>query len=186
MESLKALFWAPFLFLLYINDLPHALLDKATPILFADDTSLIITGKNTSSFQEDINVIFGQISQWFQDIWLSLNISKTNFMQFSNEASNYNDLNITYENTFITTVKETKFLGLNINNTLSWTTHIDKIIPKLCSACFAVRSVRPFFIPTDVTNDLFFLFSFHNVLWHNILGSIILRSTSFQITEDNN
>ena len=53
-----------------------------------------------------------------------------------------NDLNITYENTSITTVKETKFLGLNINNTLSWTTHIDKIIPKLCSACFALRSVR--------------------------------------------
>jgi len=80
MESLKALFWAPFLFLLYINDLPHALLDKATPILFAADTSLIITGQNTSSFQEDINVIFGQISQWFQDNWLSLNISETNFM----------------------------------------------------------------------------------------------------------
>jgi hypothetical protein len=32
----------PLLFLLYINDLPNALSGKATPILFADDTSILI------------------------------------------------------------------------------------------------------------------------------------------------
>jgi len=157
----------PLLFLLYINDLPHALLYKATPILFADDTNLIITGKNTSSLQEDINVMFGQISQWFQDNCLSLNISETNFMQFSNKASNYNDLNITYENTSITTVKETKFVELNINNTLSWTTHIDKIIPKLCSACFAVRSVRPF-VSQQMLRMIYFSY-FHSIMSYGMI-----------------
>jgi hypothetical protein len=34
----------PLLFLLYINDLPNAIIQNATPILFADDTSIIITG----------------------------------------------------------------------------------------------------------------------------------------------
>jgi len=91
----------------------------------------------------------------------------TNFMQFSNKASNYNDLNITYENTFITTVKETKFLGLNINNTLSWTTHIDKIISKLCSACFAVRSVRPF-VSQQMLWMIYFSY-FHSIMSYGII-----------------
>jgi len=65
-------------------------------------------------------------------------------MQFSNKFSNDFDLNITYENNFISSVNETKFLGLNINNTLTRLTHIEKIVPKLCSACFAMRSVKPF------------------------------------------
>jgi hypothetical protein len=33
----------PLLFLLYINDLPHAIMHKATPILFANDKSILIT-----------------------------------------------------------------------------------------------------------------------------------------------
>jgi len=88
-------------------------------------------------------------------------------MQFSNTASNYNDRNITHENTFITTVKETKFLGLNINNTLSWTTHIDKIIPKLCSACFAVRSVRPFV--SQQMLRMIYISYFHSILSYGII-----------------
>jgi hypothetical protein len=37
----------PLLFLLYINDLPLAIDGSATPILFADDTSVIVTDKKT-------------------------------------------------------------------------------------------------------------------------------------------
>ena len=65
-------------------------------------------------------------------------------MQFSNKLLNDFDLNITYKNNYISTVNETKFLGIHINNTLTWLTHIEKIVPKLCSACFAMRSVKPF------------------------------------------
>jgi hypothetical protein len=35
----------------------------------------------------------------------------------------------------------TKFLGLQIDNRLNWINHIDKLIPKLSGACYAVRSV---------------------------------------------
>jgi hypothetical protein len=34
------------LFLIYSNDLSNAILHNATPILFADDTSILITGQN--------------------------------------------------------------------------------------------------------------------------------------------
>jgi len=38
----------PLLFLFYINDLPKTIIDKATPILFAGDTSLLINSLNKS------------------------------------------------------------------------------------------------------------------------------------------
>jgi hypothetical protein len=39
-------------------------------------------------------------------------------------------------------VNDLKFLGLNINNTLTWKPHIETILPKLSSACFAMRSIK--------------------------------------------
>jgi hypothetical protein len=44
-------------------------------------------------------------------------------------------------------VKNINFLGIYINNTLSWKTHIDKILLTLSSACFAIRTVKPFMSP---------------------------------------
>jgi hypothetical protein len=43
----------PLLFLLYINDLPNAVTHNVVPILFADDTSVIITSQNVHEFQND-------------------------------------------------------------------------------------------------------------------------------------
>ena len=44
----------------------------------------------------------------------------------------------------IANVYNTEFLGLTLDNTLSWRTHIDTIIPKLSSARFALRVIKPF------------------------------------------
>jgi hypothetical protein len=57
-------------------------------------------------------------------------------------------------------VYNTKFLGLTSDNTLSWRTHIETIIPKLSSASFALRVVKPF-----LSQDS----GFCNDLWINIL-----------------
>jgi len=157
----------PLLFLLYINDSPNAVLYNATPILFTDDTSILITGQNVSKFQDNLNVIFGQISEGFQENCLSLNINKTYFMQFSNKFLNNFDLNLTYENNYISTVTEAKFLGIHINNTLTWQTHIEKIVPKLCSACFAMRSVK-LFVSQQLLRIIYFSY-FHSIMSYSLI-----------------
>jgi len=40
----------PLLFLFYINDLPRAINDKSVPVLFADDTSILITSPYKKGF----------------------------------------------------------------------------------------------------------------------------------------
>jgi hypothetical protein len=72
----------PILFILYINDLPNSIMKNATTIIFADDTSILITGQDVNKVQDDRTLTFTQVSEWFKQNSLSLNISKTYFTHF--------------------------------------------------------------------------------------------------------
>jgi len=54
-------FW-PIIIFVYINVLPKAIEHKAMPIIFADDTSILVTNPNNIQFQSDLNVVFGQLN----------------------------------------------------------------------------------------------------------------------------
>jgi len=64
------------LFLIYINDLPKALIQNVLLILFTDDTSIIVTNSNTVDFQLNVNVAFEQLNTWLNVNLLSLNLKK--------------------------------------------------------------------------------------------------------------
>jgi hypothetical protein len=42
----------------------------------------------------------------------------------------------------ITNRSNIKFLGLHIDKMLSWKLHIDKLVTKMSSACYAIRTVK--------------------------------------------
>jgi len=84
----------PLLFLLYINDLPLAIGKNARPILYADDTSIIIVNLNPSPFVNNVNETLMAIHTWFKTNQLSLNLDKTTFLQFCTKNSQKLDFNI--------------------------------------------------------------------------------------------
>jgi hypothetical protein len=75
---------------------------------------------------------------------LSLNYNKTQFIYFVSKSNLDLNLGINFENNYIVGTQNTTFLGLVIDNTLSWKTHIDSLLPKLSSACYAIRSLKSF------------------------------------------
>jgi hypothetical protein len=111
------------LFLVYINDLPKVVECKALPILFADDTSILFTSPNNLQMQSNFNLVSEQLNEWFKYNQLFLNFDKTYFIQFTNESKCTSDIQIKYEDNQVSLANETKFLGLFINNNLSWNTH---------------------------------------------------------------
>ena len=53
-----------------------------------------------------------------------------------------NTLHINYLNKIIANRPHTKFLGLMVDDNLTWNNHIDQLISKLNSACYAIRAVN--------------------------------------------
>jgi hypothetical protein len=79
----------PLLILLYINDFPSAINKLSTPILFADDTSLVITDRNSNNIDMKVDMSFQIVHNWFKSNLLSTNFLKTCCMQFKTKNTYY-------------------------------------------------------------------------------------------------
>ena len=127
----------PLLFLLYVNDL--AMVSNAFwSVLFADDTSLFISGKDAESMSVTINNDLSKIQKWLYCNKLSLNVSKTH-MIFTARNKISTDLDIKINEVCIERVYETKFMGVLVESQLTWKQHIDYTCKKL-SKCIGILS----------------------------------------------
>ena len=81
----------------------------------------------------------------------------------------------------ITTVSTIRFLGLIIDSTLSWKQHIDRIIPKLNRACFAIKQVKPY-MAVESLKTIYFSY-FHSIITYGIIfwGNSIHSQYIFKI-----
>lgn len=120
----------PILFILYINDLPKQS-NILHYLLYADDTNLLITGKDLPNTIQILNNELNNIHTWLQVNKLSINLSKTNYMIFTNSKLPQHLPPIKINNTDITLVTRTKFLGITIDDKLNWKPHIALIKNKI-------------------------------------------------------
>ena len=121
----------PLLFIIFTNDL-HQQLQHCNSILFADDTSLYKSHRNLQYLTWCIEDDMGRIVKCFQVNKLTLNIEKTVCLLFQKQGQT-KEIAIKVDNTIIHNTKETKFLGMWLDEDLKWTTHIQKLILKLTS-----------------------------------------------------
>ena len=77
----QGLFLGPLLFLVYIKDLPMATDSDTKVVLFAYDTSIIITSPNQERLQTALNKTLSDVNLWFKANFLSLNFNKTYYLQ---------------------------------------------------------------------------------------------------------
>ena len=139
----------PILFLIYINDIQHA--TTLNLLSYADDTTVYTSGATLRSIIPKLNEELGNLNQWFMANKLSLNINKTNYMIFTpghlqhdgntQIMINGHELTQAGKNRQLTSVK---FLGLYIDENLTWRHHIDKIQTKLNSSIYAINSMKNF------------------------------------------
>jgi hypothetical protein len=159
------------LFLIYINDLSKSISDKSIPVLFADDTSFIITNRDDNEFRHKVNEVFNKINKWFHSNLLTVKYDKTYFLQFITKANKDNNKQILYSKTKITTVKSIKFLGLTLDTTLNWKHHISELIPRLNKACCAIRSIK-LFMSLNVMRSTYFSYAHYGLtFWGNSTDS---------------
>lgn len=116
------------LFLLYIKDLPSVSQQLAS-ILFADDTTFVISHPNLTSLNTIVNVEFAKIATWLTVNKLTPNINRSFYIMFGSRTSEV-QLNIILNNTLITKHNEGKFLGLHLDSNMTYNSHIQHITKK--------------------------------------------------------
>ena len=90
-------------------------------------------------------------------------------MHFTTKNNSLSNFDIIYTDKKLTTVDIVKFLGLSLDNSLSWRKHIEAIIPKLSIATFATRVVQPF-LSLDSLKQIYYSYS-RSVLTYGIIFS---------------
>ena len=143
----------PLLFILYINDLCNVS-EFLRFVLFADDTNLFASGDNIDTLCNNMNKELHKINFWFKINKLSLNLSKTNFMVFSNKVVIDKDIDIKIDDVNITRVYECKFLGVLIDSKLSWKSHSSLVKDKLIK-CNAIMYKASIYLNSEALRTLY-------------------------------
>ena len=122
----------PVLFSIYINELVSSL-PNCHAHLYADDTILYCSADSPQIATFNLQIAFDSLQTTLSELRLILNSDKTKFMLFTRAR------NIEFESLLITTadgspiekVSEYKYLGIWLDEKLSFKTHVDSLATKL-------------------------------------------------------
>ena len=131
----------PLLFLIYINDLPRCS-NKLNFILYADDTTIYLQGKNITELHDAVNRELLSVSNWLKSNKLTLNISKTVYMVSCPLMTRLAPIDLKIDDLTLKQVDVTKFLGVTIDHQLKWKQHIEDIKVKLSKMTGIMYRVR--------------------------------------------
>ena len=159
----------PLLFIIYINDIPNV---SSLPqsLLFADDTNIFCSHRNTNRLVSIANDELAKIVTWLKAHKLSLNLTKTNFMIFHPRQKKINvEVPLVMENTIIKQVVETKFLRVIIDQHLSWKSHISFVSEKISKTVGIIAKAR-FYLSSKLLLTLYYspvhpYLTYCNVAW---------------------
>lgn len=145
----------PLLFLMFINDIAELQI-KGQLRLFADDTSVFYENTRLETLQNFTRQDIVLLNGYFKANLLSLNLSKTKFMiiHSSRRPVPPHD-EIEFEGHRIEEVPAFCFLGLTLDETMTWGPHIEGLRKKLSSLCGVLRKVSAF-LPRACLESIYF------------------------------
>ncbi len=115
--------------------------------LFADDTSTLGVNCSVTKLQADLDSIF----EWLKSNKLTLNVKKTCQLniRLANSASNPNPNLLLLNNQVVETTMSCKYLGVYLDNRLSFKIHIEYVKHKLAKQCGILAKLRHY-VPKNV------------------------------------
>ena len=131
----------PLLFIIYMNDICNVS-DLLYTILYADDTSVLLNGKNNNELMDIIN----NELQIMRANTLTLNIDKTYYMIFHRARIKNKDfsLGISINNCALKEVENCKYLGIILDTRISWVEHITYVKNKISKGIGIMYQARKY------------------------------------------
>ena len=164
----------PLLFLIYINDLIFCLHNAAVSH-FADNTCITYSSKDLNSLKKVINSDIREVMEWLNSNRLSLNVKMSKLLLFQSKQSkiDLSSFSVSLSGTKMTPENDVKYLGMQIDNNLSWDAHIHNLSTKLGRANGILSKLRHF-IPKNTLKSVYYAV-FHS---HILYGSLVWPLTT--------
>ena len=158
---------SPFLFSLYTADCrtndDDCQLDK-----YADDTALtgLITGDDDAHYKQELD----RFVEWGDENYLLLNVDKTKEMIIDFRRMKTAPPPMTSKGKEVERVQRYKYLGVTIDNTLSWKDNTDALIKKTNTRMYCLRKLRSFNVDSCLlqmfyTATISSILTFASVCW---------------------
>ena len=153
----------PLLFLIYFNDLNH-MVKHSIVHHFVDDTNLLYSSSSlkSKSINKCINHDLKLIVHWLRANRISLNVNKTEIILFcrkNNTISKNMNFRISGQKVIPTT--HTKYLGILMDQHLSWDQHLKMLKQKLSRANGLLAKVHYCLSPNLLRTIYFSIFESH-------------------------
>ncbi len=143
----------PLMFIMYINDLGTYLSDSKVS-LYADDTALYTSSSSQIELVLNLRLEISVVDEWLKANRLTLNTKKTKYVIFGTRASLEHipeDLNIRIANEKIERVKYMKYLGMILDEKLTFDEHINQTYTKASQKLGILRRLREYLDTTTST-----------------------------------
>uniref|UniRef100_A0A7M5VBW5 Reverse transcriptase domain-containing protein n=1 Tax=Clytia hemisphaerica TaxID=252671 RepID=A0A7M5VBW5_9CNID len=151
----------PLLFLVYINDL-HYYIRTSETYHFADDTHLLNLSQTVWSLCGRVNSDLRVLVSWLNANKISLNASKTEFIIFRSNRRRLDTIpKIEISGKRLTPSKTIKYLGVHLDEHLSWKQHVAVVAAKLRRANGAISKLRHYLPLPNLINVYHAIFSSH-------------------------
>lgn len=144
----------PTLFTVFINDLCQLQLPNCRVVTYADDTALLIHGSTWEEVRILAENALAAVLGWLSSNLLTINLKKTFFVpfvlrqcfvppnSFSIKAHTCKTPNRNCTCPFLTAASQIKYLGVTIDQTLSWRYHIDSLTSRVRKLIYIFKSLR--------------------------------------------
>ena len=137
----------PLFFSIYINDL-ITVSDRLNFLMYADDTTIEFNLEDFDNLtkETDINRELEKVNIWLKLNKLSLNTQKTKLMLFHRKQKHLDKINVVINGIEIEHVPSFNFLGIMLDENLSWKSHIEMVgnkISKVTGILYRLKNVFP-------------------------------------------
>ena len=167
----------PFLFLLYINNLPKFSVSMQSQ-LFADDTIVFKTGTDIDTLIDSTNNELTKLNDWTLAHKLTIHPGKTKLLVVSNRISHDHNCCIRFLDTEIHQTNCCKYLGVHLDKKLSFKDHIKYINSKISRHTGILFKIRDN-LPLKARLDYYYAFiypylSYNIIIWGSAFDTHLL------------
>jgi len=133
----------PLIFLIYVNDLSSCS-EALKFVTFADDSNILMHGKDPKATAAILSEALSDVSDWFKANKLLLNVRKTNLIVFkSPRCRKDTKTEVVYmDGEPLKQVDNERFLGLQVDEDLSWQQHANKVSSIISKKLGMMRRVK--------------------------------------------